>query len=300
MPYQLEQITSKRRPIYRQLYNYYHYCEQLRQMSPTTICSKVYVLNDFVRSTRLKDLRKVSNQHIYRWIDSQSARNNSGRSINDRLAHLRAMLRWQKEMNLKMPKLQLGLIPKVKEVPARKVCFSRTQIHSVLEQADLEEWLLIRLAFDCGLRISELRSLRLADIYNSRLTIIGKGHKRRYVYLSPEVQQRLHDWLQIHQIQNYLWPSPLVQGRPMAICTLRQKMRTAFQRAGFADFCPHDLRHSYATDLKLIGIPTRKIQASLGHASESVTERYLSDLDGLDLGEVYRQKYASYNKSVEN
>lgn len=300
MPYQLEQITSKHSPIYRQLYNYYHFCERLRQMSPATICSKVYILNDFVRSTRLKDLRKITNQHINDWVNLQSIRNNSGRSINDRLAHLRAMLRWQKEMNLAMPKLQLGLIPRVKEVPARKVCFSRTQIQSVLKQASLEEWLLIRLAFDCGLRISELRNLCLSDIYNNRLTIVGKGCKRRYAYLSPDVQRRLRVWVRHHQIQNHLWPSPLIQNQPIAVCTLRQKMRSAFQRAGLNNFCPHDLRHSYATDLKLLGVPTRIIQASLGHASESVTERYLSDLDGLDLWNVYQQKYAKYSENVEN
>jgi DNA-binding protein Fis len=43
--------------------------------------------------------------------------------------------------------------------------------------------------------------------------------------------------------------------------------------------------------LKLLGIPTRKIQAGLGHATESVTERYLSDLEGSDLREIYEIKY---------
>ena len=60
-----------------------------------------------------------------------------------------------------------------------------------------------------------------------------------------------------------------------------------FSSRWVSDFRPHDLRHSYATDLKLLGVSTREIQAALGHATESVTERYLSDLDGFNLKSVY-------------
>lgn len=296
MPYRLEQVVPRRSQIYRQMTNYYNFCEQTRRMSRTTMQSKVYILNSFVRESRLTDLRKITNRQVYDWIDCQTRRGNTGRSINDRLAHLKAMLRWQQDMSLPMPGLRLGLIAKVREVPARKVCFSRAEVERALAGADPETWLMIRLAFDCGLRISELRNLQLSDFQGSRLTIIGKGSKRRYAYLSDEVQQKLQDWTTYNNIVGYLWPSPLSPDQPLAVCTVRQKMRAAFQAAGLPDFCPHDLRHSYATDLKQLGIPTRQIQAGLGHATEAVTERYLSDLDGFDLYEVYRQKYAATAK----
>lgn len=292
MPYQLERVTSRRHRVYHQLYNYYRFCEQTRQMSQSIINSKVYTLNNFIAVTALQDLRKIHNRHIYQWVNAQLARGNTGRSVNDRLAHLRAMLRWQQDVGLKMPHLQLGLITKVHETPARKVCFSRRTIEEVLAGASLQEKLLIRLAFDCGLRISELSKLRLSDINDYKITIIGKGDKRRYAFISTTVKVLLQEWVKQERITDYLWPSPIKPDLPLAICTLRQKMQAVFKRNRIEDFCPHDLRHSYATDLKNLGIPTRQIQAALGHSSEATTEQYLSDLDGLDIEVIYQRKYA--------
>ena len=159
------------------------------------------------------------------------------------------------------------------EVPPRKVYFTRSQIHQVLEQANILEWLFIRIAFDCGLRISELQNLRLSNLHDNYIDIIGKGQKRRYVYLSPEVKARITNWISKNGIQDFLWSSPLYPDKPLATCTIREYMQNAFHRAGFTDFCPHDLRHSYATDLKRLGVPTRQIQAGLGHSTEKVTEQ---------------------------
>lgn len=288
---QLETVVSRRSAIFHQVSQYYYFCEHIRGMSKATMTSKIYTINNFIHESRLLDLRKISNEHIYAWIDQQKLRGNSGRSINNRLAHLKAMLRWQREMNLAMPRLKLALIGKTAEDPPRKRSFSRTDIKRVLALATPLEWLLVRLCFDCGLRISELQSICTWDIQDDRITIFGKGHKRRYVFLCPEVKRALNHWIKQNHPDGYLWPSPINTSAPLAVCTLRSYLQQAFARAGFADFCPHDLRHSYATDLKLLGIPTRKIQASLGHATEAITERYLSDLDGFDLREVYQIKY---------
>lgn len=291
MPYNLEKVTSPRSRIYQQLYNYYEFCKHTRRMTSYTMAGKVAALNSFVSFSRLNDLHKVSNRIINDWINYQALRNNSGRSINNRLAHLKALLRWQSEMNLKMPKLQLALIPIVQEYPPRKVFFTREQVQQVLACSNQLQWLLISLAFDCGLRIAELQGLRLTSVHGDYIDIIGKGQKRRYAYLSSEVKEKLQAWIDKNKIDDFLWPSPIRPDQPLAICTIRTYMQDAFRRGGFSNFCPHDLRHSYATDLKLLGISTRQIQAGLGHSTEQVTERYLSDLNGYDLAKMYQIKY---------
>ena len=67
-------------------------------------------------------------------------------------------------------------------------------------------------------------------------------------------------------------------------------MQEVFARAGFDDMRPHDLRHSFATELKLLGVPTRKIQLALGHTTEAITEHYLGDLDAVTI-ETIQKKY---------
>lgn len=298
MSYSLEKVTSVREPIYQQMHSYYHFCQNIRHMSPVTLTSKIYTLNNFILTSHLTDLGNISNHLIFEWISRQSQRGNSGRSINDRLAHLKAMLRWQRDMNLEMPQLKLALIPKVCEIPPRKVCFSREQIALVLAHTNLQTWLLIRIAFDCGLRISELQKLQIFDIKDNQITITGKGNKRRHAYLCPDVQMRLNDWILSGKIQKFLWPSPIRPDATLATCTIRAYMKQAFQKAGFNNFCPHDLRHSYATDLKKLGATTRQIQAGLGHMSEAVTEKYLSDLEGFDLRELYELKYSDVTSQL--
>lgn len=70
MNYQLEKVTSPRRAIFRQVHQYYYFCEHIRGMSSASMLSKTYAINDFIRKSNLGDLRKINNQHIYNWIDS--------------------------------------------------------------------------------------------------------------------------------------------------------------------------------------------------------------------------------------
>ena len=231
------------------------------------------------------------NQQIYDWVDYQKSRGNSGRSINNRLAQLKVMLRWQRDDNVSMPNLKIARIVMQKELPPRKKYFSRPEIQKVLTYANLREWLMIKLSFDCGLRIGELLNIQLADIHGCKIRVVGKGSKLRWVIMSEESRNKLDEWINNERISSFLWPNLLHTGH-VSQEDARNAMRKVFRQAGFYDFHPHDLRHSYATDLKNLGLPTRKIQLAMGHASEATTERYLSDLDGLNIEEIYRVKYA--------
>lgn len=291
MSYNLEKVVAKDSPIYRQLLDYYNYCAQICAMSEQTMATKIHHINYFVKFAGITRLEDISNQQIYDWIAYQKSRGNSGRSINNRLAQLKVMLRWQRDDNVMMPNLRIARIATQKELPPRKKYFSRPELQRVLSYAKLREWLMIKLSFDCGLRIGELLNIRLQDILGCKIRIVGKGNKLRWVIMSRESRLKLDDWVIDAHITDYLWPNLLSTGH-VSQEEARKAMRKVFSKAGFSDFRPHDLRHSYATDLKKLGLPTRSIQLAMGHASEATTERYLSDLDGLDIEEIYQVKYA--------
>ena len=204
------------------------------------------------------------------------------------LYQLRTMLKWQKDENIQIPGLKLSRISVQKEEPARKKWFTRKQIQMALLYADPRTHLMISVSYDCGLRIQEMVSMKKSDIHGRKIRIIGKGRKLRWVMMSRKTKRSLKRWMRRENITDYIWRGRSGNGH-ITQEDARKAMEQVFAEAGFDDFRPHDLRHSFATELKLLGLSTRKIQLALGHSTEAITERYLSDLDGVTIEDIHRE-----------
>ena len=268
------------RQIDKQIDEYLNYCENVRRMSEQTLHSKRWICREFLKTIKIDSLSELSNKHINEWIAEQTARGCSGRTINSRLVNLVAMLRYFQDMGISFPKLKLRLIIKCKEQPPRRVYYTREQIEQVLRYADHLEWLLIKLCFDCGLRISELRNLRLMNLNGRMVTFIGKGSKARESYMSEEARSRLDDWIQRNRISDFIWVRTPGKNEPMSVEDIRYLMRKPFYQAGFKNFYPHALRHSFATDIQKHGASLMETKEMLGHARIETTERYVHGLEG--------------------
>ena len=266
--------------IDKQIDEYLNYCENVRRMSEQTLHGKRWICREFLKTIKIGSLSELSNKHINEWIAEQTARGCSGRTINSRLVNLVAMLRYFQDMGASFPKLKLRLIIKCKEQPPRRVYYTREQIEQVLKYADHLEWLLIKLCFDCGLRISELRNLRLMNLNGRMVTFIGKGSKARESYMSKEAKSRLDDWIQRNRISDFIWVRTPGKNEPMSVEDIRYLMRKPFYQAGFKNFYPHALRHSFATDIQKHGASLMETKEMLGHARIETTERYVHGLEG--------------------
>jgi len=266
--------------IDKQIDEYLNYCENVRRMSEQTLHGKRWICREFLKTIKIDSLSELSNKHINEWIAEQTARGCSGRTINSRLVNLVAMLRYFQDMGISFPKLKLRLIVKCKEQPPRRVYYTREQIEQVLRYADHLEWLLIKLCFDCGLRISELRNLRLMNLNGRMVTFIGKGSKARESYMSKEAKNRLDDWIQRNRISDFIWVRTPGKNEPMSVEDIRYLMRKPFYQAGFKNFYSHALRHSFATDIQKHGASLMETKEMLGHARIETTERYVHGLEG--------------------
>lgn len=266
----------------KQLDEYIKYCENVRRMSEQTIHGKKWVCKSLLESIKINSIEELTNQQVNEWILEQTARGCSGRTVNSRLVTLIAMIRYFQDMGVSMPKLKLRFIMKQKEQPPRRVYYTKEQIEQVLKFADCLEWLLIRICFDCGLRISELRNLRLLNFDGRRISFIGKGSKAREVYLSEEARDRLNDWIQRERITDYLWEITTKTGvkHHLSVEEIRHRMRKPFYQAGYMNFHPHSLRHSFATDVVENGAPLEVAKEMLGHSNVSITERYVHSFEG--------------------
>ena len=252
-------------------------------MSPVTIRTKRSVYYRFAAAVGCDNLKKLTNADFDRWISQALARGASPRSINTYNASILAMLGYHREMGMKIP-LKNPLVHKLKEGKTRRSFYTRSQIRDVLRYANPTTALMIRICFDSGIRIAELTNLKLANLHGNRINFIGKGNKPREVYLSAITTTLLAEYIKTRGITNYLWPSTwrgsTTPERPLTVHAVRKRLRQPFYRAGYLDFYPHSLRHSFATDLEFRGASVAEIQQMIGHASISTTERYIHALDG--------------------
>jgi site-specific recombinase XerD len=135
----------------------------------------------------------------------------------------------------------------------------------------------LSVAYGAGLRVSEVVALKISDIDSKRMVIRieqGKGHKDRYVMLSPHLLELLRAWCKAGRPQGWLFPGQ----NPVNPLTTRQFNRACHTAAHMAGIdkrvSPHTLRHSFATHLLEQNIDIRVIQVLLGHAKLDTTALY--------------------------
>jgi integrase/recombinase XerD len=135
----------------------------------------------------------------------------------------------------------------------------------------------LSVAYGAGLRVSEVVALKVTDIDSKRMVIRveqGKGHKDRYVMLSPHLLELLLAWYKAARPQGWLFPGL----KPASPMTARQLTRACHAAAHMAEIgkrvSPHTLRHSFATHLLEQNIDIRVIQVLLGHAKLDTTALY--------------------------
>jgi integrase/recombinase XerD len=139
----------------------------------------------------------------------------------------------------------------------------------------------LMLAYGTGLRLSELRHLRVADIdsHADRMCIRvvqGKGGKDRYVPLADDVLQLLRTWWHSAHPREWLFAGQGDGLQPINDATAQKWYQAARFRAGITKRGGiHTLRHCYATHLLEAGCDLHSLSQWLGHRHVSTTSRYL-------------------------
>jgi len=158
------------------------------------------------------------------------------------------------------------------------VVLSREEVVRLLDAtAELRERALLETAYATGMRVSEVVRLRLADIDSERMAIRveqGKGHKDRYVMLSPSLLSTLREYWRATKPRVFLFPG-MGGKKPLDVSVAQRIFGQAKQRARIDKRVSfHSLRHSFATHLLEDGANMRTIQVLLGHRSLETTQRY--------------------------
>jgi integrase/recombinase XerD len=161
---------------------------------------------------------------------------------------------------------------------------------SLCDQAILE------VAYASGLRLAELRSLRLENLHLDAgfLTVIGKGNKERVVPVGSHATSAIQRYLEAARPKLVGAKSPGVlfltkRGSGFSAPTMWRRIKARVRHSGIPrNVTPHMLRHSFATHLLEHGADLRVIQELLGHSSISTTELY-THVTGQRLREIHRR-----------
>ena len=153
---------------------------------------------------------------------------------------------------------------------------------------------LLETLYSCGLRVSELISLKISDLFFDEgfIRVLGKGDKQRFVPIDANTQKDINTY--IHAIRCHVLPQKGAEdtlflnrrGKQLSrvmIFTIVKK--TAVEANISKKISPHTFRHSFATHLLERGADLRAIQQMLGHESITTTEIYMH-LDSRHLKEV--------------
>ena len=172
----------------------------------------------------------------------------------------------------------LQYIPFPKQEKKLPVVLSQDEISRFFESVpNLKHRAFLMTAYATGLRVSEVASLRVADIDSQRMMIRieqGKGWKDRYVMLSPNLLEVLRGYWKVVRPKDWLFPGrPPI--RPITRECIHQVCVKAAAAAGLTKrVSVRALRHAFATHLLESGTNIRVIQILLGHRSLRTTARY--------------------------
>ena len=161
---------------------------------------------------------------------------------------------------------------------------------SLCDQAALE------LAYASGLRLAELRGIRLEQLHLDAgfVTVIGKGNKERVDAVGRPAIAAIRRYLDSGRPRLVTPKTPAnvflnSRGRPLSATTLWRRIKRRAARANIGrNITPHMIRHSFATHLLENGADLRVIQELLGHANISTTEVY-THVGGPRLRDIHRR-----------
>lgn len=143
----------------------------------------------------------------------------------------------------------------------------------------LRDSAMLELLYSCGLRVSELVSLKIQDLFfgEGYIRVIGKGDKQRLVPISATARERVHRYLdkrpETRSGEDALFLNN--RGSRLTRVMVFTILKQAARNAGIEKrISPHTFRHSFATHLLEGGASIRQVQEMLGHESILTTEIY--------------------------
>jgi len=294
--------------------DYIEYLEIERNKSNATIENYYHYLNRFIKFANIESPTEMTSEIVRRYrLYLNRYRGKKGNALkkitqNYHLIALRGFLKYLAKRDvvcLSAEKIELM------DIEQREVdVLNLEQVDRLLKAPDTStirgkrDRAILEILFSTGMRVSELVSLNRDTINFERreFSVLGKGKKRRVVFLSKRGAHYLKEYLDARE-DKFKPVFIRFQGKrtnadpegsdlrltPRSVQRLVGKCSV---RAGIVlNVTPHTLRHSFATDLLISGADLRSVQELLGHKNITTTQIY-THLTNKHLREVHEAFHA--------
>lgn len=262
----------------------------------TAKTQKGYKNNNALFHTWLKneynifELEELTHLHIKQYIIYLKQKGRKATYINGILKNIRSFF----EYCCGEGYVNINPCKKVKWVKEGKVIintFNDKEIIEILNHYKGSDYLSLRnksiiaMLIDTGIRNYELCTLRILDIGETTIKILGKGNKERYVYISPMLKKYLIKYERVKDMyfknhnlkyENYFLS---YRGKPLTTEGIERVVKIACGSVRDEIRCsPHTMRHYFAQKQLQNGLDIYSLSRLLGHENVSITKRYLQGL----------------------
>ncbi len=273
-----------------------------RRLSPRTVEAYGRDLKDMAAWLDQQQLgwRQLGQAQVRAWAAQRHRQGLSAKSLQRRLAALRAFYRYLKREGQVDGNPATGVrAPKVeRKLPATLDVDQMTQLLELPggDPLALRDQAMMELLYSSGLRLAELVSLDLADLdlQDAMLEVTGKGGKTRRLPVGSKALEAIRRWLRARPSlaaadEQALFVSR--RGRRLSPRSVQSRLaKRALEQGSPRHVHPHLLRHSFASHLLESSGDLRAVQELLGHANISTTQIY-THLDFQHLAQVYDQAH---------
>ncbi|MGL4606443.1 MAG: tyrosine recombinase XerC [Eubacteriaceae bacterium] len=166
------------------------------------------------------------------------------------------------------------------------------------------DFAIITLFLNCGLRLSELTQIKIKDIKNDTIRIIGKGDKERTIFLNKACVKAINNYLPLRPDTSdspYLFLSQ--QNNQLSNRAVQHLVKKHLAACGLntEEISVHKLRHTAATLMFKYGkADLRSVQEILGHQNVSTTQIYTHIDEGLLRETMNNNPLSDFENKSEN
>ncbi len=260
---------------------------------------------DFAGVSKDADLKEINHKLIRGWMVSMLEEGLVAKTVNRKISSLRTFLKWCLKNNyiesnpaklIEGPKQQKRLPVFVQEKDMEE--FSEESSFFTNDFEGKRDQLMLELFYQTGIRLSELINLKLKDISNDTIRVVGKRNKERIIPISKE----LHDLVLSYQKEkmnsgltsDFLFV--LINDKILYPKFVYRKINYYLGRAARMEKrSPHVLRHTFATHMMNNGAGLEILKEILGHANLSATQVYTHN-SFAQLTNIYSQAHPRGHK----